>query len=1293
MKKNFYTIEKFKQTFDSEGKEILTKINANSTEENIEVNNEINEFIMHHFYSSYSVLELISNTDILKGRIAVTAFKLGAQGHRRNRTLSMWNYNPTSNFDTAQSMVVGGLINNSENAEESGTDVVVQTFKNVFSPPISEARTINSLILSKFIFTNSSDNTVFSTAILDTPCIQETDEVLIITYRYVYDKLAMAQTNQWYDKNPDYCLKMADDIGRLLLIPDGNKHCVYGKVSSVIFNSISAVKENNHILATTSLANTSYDILTDTKLNYRGEFCEVISFNIAINSFVGKVLHSSILNSIVNFDRSINTFSFDSFHFPTSEMLFRRPLDTVVQNSFNKSLNLTDDFSASVTPFFDVNNQASSIGLIQLSEDFTSGDTSYIKKPALAELIRVHVTSAGSASTAEYRVSKRLTAGYQRSSNWDGDKSSIVLTGNYNADFGMSEGVTHLDFSNKTDGFIHTLSQMRLGLIFGLSIGETMTFLRSLSLRHDGIHIHSLNMKDNRFPIKIDSTTLPTFLATDLRGVCAAEDGTIFAACNNTGLWKLTRNLGDMAADMIATRITNTGATDDTSCRAVNFGRYGNRFNSDARMVALFGNELCVSENGGSSWTMYNASSTPAFNPSFGIYNEITGIVIHPQQLEVIITGRQSTTLNVLNVRVVTTSISLNTPHRNFLWNGTTGTITTKNETFLSDPIAEMYGSGNNIFIPLSNGTNEKWCERLIQGTNEQLKVFNNFSSFINLDGSGFKKTCVAFVYDEIADESMMFYGDSDNFIYDLSFNSVNYWKTNTTSANTRFMSFSPNDNAAICFIYRGILIASGSMNSVRGTNLGDNTTTNDEILESYMCLITASFGNNDYYKNNRLNYWYNYGWDGNNWVLDDITSKTASSNTTELIEGLSITFEDDSAAAGSVLNFVENDASDTHVFDGIVKDDFTNFNYSQIAFHAPTVVGNTFTPSIIPANGAGNRKVPISINFSKLNSRGVVNTEDQYTTFSYDYIFSGLNGFRRSFAPVGTGFSRIGEILPKNVDFLYEFKLGIVLNEGPNFNNTNFTDEETIPMLCLTQKGNTTDSIIYASESDVGLPFFGIRPNFKFDDPDAILIHVYYNGLTSVSQMETIVIENYNPKNDVFGFRNSGGIFTFERNGVVIDTPNNRIANNVTSLTNLNVSLIHYATGFISGFLGNYAGNNIGNSIELRDMFITYNDQKLISKIGTPFQAENGGNPEIPATGSFASDFGKVLGIEYTLNASKIMIDGVEAVIIKDYLTTVPLQGQILLCEGTGEITFSPDDAGKTITGDWRYIPRLNQR
>jgi hypothetical protein len=95
---------------------------------------------------------------------------------------------------------------------------------------------------------------------------------------------------------------------------------------------------------------------------------------------------------------------------------------------------------------------------------------------------------------------------------------------------------------------------------------------------------------------------------------------------------------------------------------------------------------------------------------------------------------------------------------------------------------------------------------------------------------------------------------------------------------------------------------------------------------------------------------WENYGWDGTQWRLGNTNSKTTHGASEPLIDGLTISFNDN----GGVDSYIVNEYYDGFVFDGMLNDNATTFSSYYNIYFGSAEKGDTFTPLTVPNSDVG---------------------------------------------------------------------------------------------------------------------------------------------------------------------------------------------------------------------------------------------------------------------------------------------------------------------------------------------------
>lgn len=1249
MKRNYYTIEKYKQSFDKEGNEILTPIDVIDGQRTLEKENALNAALATSSFTSTGALDRAledsgSNYVFDDYTIAIAPYKFATKGAWYSSVSSDWTTDDTSEDLTKG--ILGTRFTGEDQSVRSGTDTEVHTMRCRFSPPATQQRTINTLFLATmYTFSTSQDNPFFSTVVLDAPCYQETDEVLIITYRYVYPRLAIAEKTPFFTQNPEFADFVASRLGMhsSVDLPLGRPYEVQYQETKGIYTGNIPISDAGW----DSVVNNSY---LDSYQELPIEGCLQVSASLTVNDYIGKFLSTFCAQNSRAITSDWTNDTNTDYDLPIAEVALRRPQETVIQNIFNKVISTTDLESAIATPFYSSAAAGSSIGTLTFSDDLSSGDTSYNVKGAFAELFRAEITTGGAAGVAEYKIARRAFSSFESAAGWAAHGGSYVLGGGVDNDVASRRMITNNTRSNPY-GIVDMIHQMAASMQ-PLGLGEVMVLCQHETEDQNGLFIHSLNPNVEGFPIKVDSSTLPAFTATDIRGFCTAEDGTIFVACADTGLWKLTRNVGDAPGDMTAALVT-TPATTGTSCHAVNFGRYGNRFNSDARLVAMFGNELVVSDDGGSNWTLYNASSTPAFAPSYDP-DEVTGIAIHPDHLDVIIVLHADAGFKYSSTGG--TGGTTTTESNAIQWDGDTETVYTATSLGgASHAVEQSYGGSNKNYRPLTNTGTYRWAQiDRTSTTYAGVYGFDTIDSRTTLTSSYTYNTSLELVYDEVNDDSYVisYWGqDGYNLSCELSTDIVN----DTLKAN--YLAECRNSLNAFMNVGRGLYIGAGSL--LYADNIFDNRVTSSKGCQEGNARPFHFFLTNnpekDFYSDNRLNLWHKYGWDGSSWVEGNSSSKVSSALTEDIVEGLQITFTNDTTLPSDPSNFILGECWDTFAFDGIVKDDYTALSFDALLFGGVNAEGDEFSPTTVPANSQGQSRQAIGLEYWGGHEDG----SSTAIFFGADFITQSSTGGSFSYLDLESNLIPIGPEVDSTADFTYEFKLSGGISD--NFIDDGTASTYTVPSVYLTNDTNR-------STLNPGDYEFGIRPSYSTSSPESLFLHLYTQDGSYVEQIE---ITDYNPNSDIFKFEQdvSAGTFRLLHNDVEVYTQGLLTGDirlyyaGVGSLPNTSISLSLY-----------------GHSTDIWDIYLTTNHTRLMSKIG------NGTD-----SGAFADDYGRVAPLEYIYGIKKIYLDGVEAPVIYDHLTIEPPAGQVKLNIATGELVFNSSDAGKVITGSWRYLPAVN--
>lgn len=1274
MSGNYYTIERFKQTIDEEGKETLTKIPYDENNNEYLKKNFINinlRSFMNYLRSSYeSIIDVDPTTRSFKdAKMLVSASKIytKALSFRTSLITTDGTYTGKDKF------IQGNLLVGESVSPITEGDINVITVKARFNAPASGVRTINSIMLTSFSSSSNTDRAAFSSVLLDAPCIQRDDEVLVITYRYSYNIKELKESSGLL-KNP----VLADTYCKTKAI--GGTHST---ASDVLIN-----EPTKYTLSSCS----SVDVGREPILVYSPSGINNAIGNVQINDFyegykeIKTVLDVNDYNGIhlqaINLFAAYSTIDTDSglytsiTHYPMGSIKFRKPEDTCVQNTYNKLVSTSVDGDTGVNkPFYDLDNIGNSVGSLTISDSYSpiKKDSSYDIKGNIVELFRTEITSGGASGTCRYKLSKRAIGTVANTSSWLFRGSSYLQGGRYELDTtetGLGYSNNSFDQSDECiGGLVYTKYQIASGMVLPLNLGEFLVFnptaTTNTKITSGGIWVHSTNTADLNFPIKLDTTTVPGFGATDIRGIATAEDGTILVACASTGLWKLKREFGQDAAATVANRITNTGALVDTSCIAVNFVRKGGRFNSDAHIYALFGNELAVSADGGINWSTYNSTTTPAFDLSSEVsdLNQINGITAN------LFDGSNDVGISVIQgvpiYRPAEGMVLSDSSARikAVVWNATTGTLSSLISYFVGSGFGRAYCGGNKNLVPVNDGTISWLVPYTSNSTSFSLRGFT--SSLTNLTNitDNSKVESYEAVYDEIDAKQKILYVSGSN----LKLTSIA--DSSNSSKGMLHDLFNTGYTNSICFIGRGLLLVSGGLSHNKGVYPSAvNNDSHTEFSEKMSFILPLSFENEesvdksncDYYRNNRYNFWYTYGWDGatSKWVLDGSGDKLGHTNKQELIDGLEVILNDDPNLVGNSGNFIAGEVFDTYVCDGVFKDDYTKVTLDSFVFYGSSVIGDEFSSDTIPANPAGMSTHEMSVRYYEppMNTNSI-----SYSTIVYDrdFITSGRL-FGTSSPSFTNNVALVGE--PLVGDFEISFRMGYLtptsvgVDQGSAVSSLN-----DLPLFGFSASNHDT------ATNGIFHPInYGFCAGYG-EDEEKLRIYPIRMGTTGSLQI------NHLPNTDIFKWVRTGDTLKLMHNNVELTS---FVVPNSTKL-----QLTYNGLGVI--VRPNGSSRAVDRLLSIFDCKVTYNDPRHVIKVGkaTSF------------SGTFDKNFGRLSTTEWERGQSKLYINGTEAVILTDKFDTEPEIGQIRVNKGNGELWFNPADAGKTITGEWRMLPCINSR
>jgi len=449
--------------------------------------------------------------------------------------------------------------------------------KSRFDSPTS-VRTINS------IFLVAINNPEFvATAIgLNTPCIQNPGEVLDITYRIQVFDAANASTTESFVSS-DYHLTgyLASRLSGSTV--SGTPTFMHGSP----FALPDVTVENEIIRSDVTSVSTgtgerfeSIDNYVDRLQTYENDHFKV-KYTAVVDKtqMVGRVLRTAQFcgTNTQSFDTSAVVFSANELESFTSAEVMSKLLPVNFQH---KPIQPIHNHSANAVEWgLDVDYLASSQGSITVNGD----NWEELDWP---EMWRVEFTSTGAIGTSNYCFRNRRHIGF-----YDGSYRPTYVN-RLNDLMDIDHPIRTTVNSSRSHGVHDIMRNVEYGADSYVSWDS------------DGINLHFINKSK---VLAFDATTVPALNATGIVNVAVTDNGDIWIACRNTGLYKITdptdKNIASISKMTEAGNGIVTGG--GNNCYAVAVG---------------YNNSIWAVFNGAISHTTIPTVATPSFDN----YNELS---------------------------------------------------------------------------------------------------------------------------------------------------------------------------------------------------------------------------------------------------------------------------------------------------------------------------------------------------------------------------------------------------------------------------------------------------------------------------------------------------------------------------------------------------------------------------------------------------------------------------------------------------------------------------------------------
>lgn len=918
-----------------------------------------------------------------------------------------------------------------------------------------------------------------------------------------------------------------------------------------------------------------------------------------------------------------------------------RPNMSAIQNTFGRS-------PGNNKAYLDVDHLATGSGTVTI--DDLAG---WQRDCDLAKKYRILITASGNQTAATYKVLKREWTGT------GGDNIRDPLAFNLYKSAPL-RNITTGDYYASVDGKTYYAHGLKWNAYAGWPTSHNDVYSQDFYIQP---YIYPEYIAANSSGITICHLSKPwqnvdvnSTIPLPVGGVCQIQhtaDGTIYVACAVTGLWKIERTLGAPVGSVTAiTRITASNAEDDTKCRGFQIKK------SDGSWWAIFGREMCKSTDNGATWTVYNNSTTPQFsitNVTNSVDNavRIVSCTIDPNHAD--------------NRFVICLSSSYTDSDGGgkFVWWSVGGSAAASDELagdldmpglsarLLSTRAVYCTQSGRWIMWHPSGSA---YCYIYTGFKGTVYSFLSNSVSYGNHGGPCGGLGVNIFIAED-GTEYLMGYANSSTLVTTANPGGTNFATHHVAyPINTLDLTVGQSNagGAADRGIgnkwtqYLGYPLPSFVVDQYNSYSTDDTyiyigngviVSAYQNVYNVYGPISTGGLAHHipgsDLDQGVTLGFWKQYGWDGSAWVEGNPNSRTVHTSRQALIDGLHITF--------GTGTYVDNEWYDTYVYKGVLKDNATTFTFSTEVFKTAT-----FETSNLSLNGSIFTTVPAS-------NVGTVVAEPMTAMVPTMYYSSNNNTVEDSgtyhwlepgvVAP-NTAYSRY-TITPFSEklegDYEISFRVCQVYLSGAAFFVKPYSNDFTA-------------SSIY-SGSRTFKEYILIDRTAAGNDKIRRLRVVNFGGSTIFTSADF----NNASISDVYAIKRVSGVVSYWRNGTLLYT-----------------SLVTDTSDHQFVF-GTLAGS--GPFSVIKDLKVNYTINRRYLDIG------NGVN-----TGRADPNFRKmVLHDTVRAKVNSVSIDGVPATINWDSYTP-PGPGQVTIMEYSGRVWFNEADAGKSVTGTFTYLKKLNR-
>ncbi len=813
------------------------------------------------------------------------------------------------------------------------TDKDYMTFVADIPPPVSN-RYIRGVGLTGYYQSTSNTQTPFTygrtltNLRLTTPCFQNTSTLLRITYRlYFDDAIASPTKTNITDSYYPYiksCFKAVSDGSNSSSDRSDFYRLDLRTMSS--YYDLSIPDNFKVSLVDRFMTHPNHFKMTDTSLYTSGGSSRSIYLN-------GSVLADS-------FNTLTDTVTMGTF--------FRNIVvgggypDGGGQVLINKGLlyqRAVPDTASPLQNLYKMTSSGNNIPLLNasylsnMSGDITIGVSGWIQQP-YPKLFRIMITNSGGVGVATYKVQvMKFTAGFVQ--NTFCPREALLPQDGYD--------VGNNSYFRKNANEQIILENVQIGgTAFRTPDDNKYMVAANCQRTKDCIALYNIETGDKTI---LDSTTLAGFNANAVSDI-AVSGGFTFVTCADTGLWKIDTSF------TTATHVTVAGV-DDTKAYQIDV-------KSNGDLWVLFDGGLAQSTDLGSTWTVYNPTSSTVFSAA-GItdnnYNNVTSMIIDPVHANdriLFVLGTGGGTYNA----------------NGYTWWDRVSATSTKPTTGI--PQGTFSLTENLKRSDLIRCVGGVWFSHHCSSVDSPTAYYSKELFYFTYGSSNFSnaKTMGSSIWFSprvfpatVAGVDGFFIGCGHNqYAFNGGYGTTSAFFVNSANANSLPSTITPSSSVVEFFTRFGSNDISSDMRTYnqqylstmgsiplcyfKNSNMmiyGSINTYNDFRVAPL--IIDPSITNYNTYKSAC---WEEYGWNGSNWVIGNSNSKTCHSASEALIDGLTISFTN----GVSGTSFINTDFYSFVVGNGVMKDNLTTYNYKIPYYNDDTEVITDFEVySALPDN------------------------------------------------------------------------------------------------------------------------------------------------------------------------------------------------------------------------------------------------------------------------------------------------------------------------------------------------------